>query len=62
MQYPDSKVHGANMEPTWVLWSPDGPTLAHESYYQGSWLIQCGDETQFIQHTFSHTQGRHSKG
>ena len=23
--YPDSKVHGANMGPTWVLWAPDGP-------------------------------------
>ena len=22
---PDSKVHGANMEPTWVLSAPDGP-------------------------------------
>ena len=24
-QYPDSKVHGANMGPTWVLSAPDGP-------------------------------------
>ena len=23
-QYPDSKVHGANMGPTWVLWARDG--------------------------------------
>ena len=23
--FPDSKVHGANMGPTWVLSSPDGP-------------------------------------
>ena len=22
---PDGKVHGANMRPTWVLWSPGGP-------------------------------------
>ena len=22
---PDSKVHGANMGPTWVLSAPDGP-------------------------------------
>ena len=22
---PDSKVHGANMGSTWVLWAPDGP-------------------------------------
>ena len=25
LSYPDSKVHGANMGPTWVLSSPDGP-------------------------------------
>ena len=25
MHYPDSKVHGANMGPTWVLSAPDGP-------------------------------------
>ena len=23
--FPDNKVHGANMGPTWVLSSPDGP-------------------------------------
>ena len=23
--FPDSKVHGANMGPTWVLSAPDGP-------------------------------------
>ena len=26
-QYPDNKVHGANMWPTWVLWAPDGPHI-----------------------------------
>ena len=26
--YPDSYVHGANMEPTWVLLAPDGPHVA----------------------------------
>ena len=25
LEYPDSKVHGANMGPTWVLSAPDGP-------------------------------------
>ena len=24
---PDSKVHGANMGPTWVLSAPDGPLV-----------------------------------
>ena len=26
-KYPDSKVHGANMGPTWVLSAPDGPHI-----------------------------------
>ena len=26
---PDSKVHGANMAPTWVLSAPDGPHVGH---------------------------------
>ena len=30
--YLDSKVHGANMGPTWALSAPDGP---HEPWYQG---------------------------
>ena len=25
IMFPDSKVHGANMGPTWVLSAPDGP-------------------------------------
>ena len=25
MHVPDSKVHGANMGPTWILSAPDGP-------------------------------------
>ena len=25
--YPDSKVHGSNMRPTWVLSAPDGPHI-----------------------------------
>ena len=38
--YPDSKVHGANMGPTWVLSAPDGPhvspmNLAIRVYYSG---------------------------
>ena len=32
----DSKVHGANMGPTWVLSAPDGPKCwPHEPCYQG---------------------------
>ena len=32
--YPDSKIHGANMGPSWVRSAPDGP---HEPCYQGSY-------------------------
>ena len=28
-QHPDSKIHGANMGPTWVLSAPGGPHVGH---------------------------------
>ena len=43
--YPDSKVHGANMGPTWVLWAPDGPMLAPGTLLSGlSYLDIAGGE------------------
>ena len=39
MGSPDSKVHGANMGPTWVLSAPDGSHVGpmnHEPCYQGN--------------------------
>ena len=41
---PDSKVHGANMGPTWVLSAPDGPhvgpmNLAIREYIATKWAI-----------------------
>ena len=44
--YPDSKVHGANMGPTWVLSAPDGPhvgpvNLAISLYIKISTLGLC---------------------
>ena len=36
---PDSKVHGANMGPTWVLSAPCGP---HEPCYQGCYPAEHG--------------------
>ena len=35
---PDSKVHGANMRPTWVLSARDGPMLAPWALLSG-WLL-----------------------
>ena len=38
----DSKTHGANMGPTWVLSAPDGaPRWPHEPCYQGSATFKC---------------------
>ena len=42
-RYPDSKIHGANMGPTWVLSAPDGPhvdpmTLAIRV---AGWIHKC---------------------
>ena len=33
--YPDSKVHGANMGPTWVLSAPDGPHVGPMNLLSG---------------------------
>ena len=33
---PDNKVHGANMGPTWVLSSPDGPHVGTWSLFSGT--------------------------
>ena len=41
---PDSKVHGANMGPTWVLSVPDGPHVGPMPCYQGYTLYNmCTD-------------------
>ena len=39
--FPDSKIHGANMGPTWVLLAPCWP---HEPYYQGEWPCRAHQE------------------
>ena len=35
---PDSKVHGANMGPTWVLSAPDGPHVGPMNLVMTGWL------------------------
>ena len=37
--YPDSKVHGANMGPTWVLSAPDGPHVGPMSLAIRVWIV-----------------------
>ena len=49
IRFPDNKVHGANMGPTWVLSAPDGPHVGpmnlaiRDSYCQGSY--HCGQHS-----------------
>ena len=35
---PDSKVHGANMGPTWVLAAPDGPHVGPMNLFIRVWI------------------------
>ena len=39
--YLDSRVHGANMGPTWALSAPVGPMLAPWILLSGCILLQC---------------------
>ena len=41
--YPDNKVHGANMGPTWV-----GPCWTHESCYKGSLPVGLSDQCPLV--------------
>ena len=40
---PDSKIHGANMGPTWVLWPQMGPMLAPWTLLSGVSLFLSVD-------------------
>ena len=48
--YPDSKVHGANMGPTWVLSAPDGPHV-------GPMKLAIGVVLYFLK-TIQHAKGQ----
>ena len=39
---PDSKVHGANMGPSWVLSAPDGPHVGPMNIVIKDILVKCG--------------------
>ena len=55
---PDSKVHGANMGPTWVLSVPDGPHVGPMNLpIRGAvealeWMINFVTWTLFTQHIY----------
>ena len=44
--FPDSKVHGANMGPTWVLSAPDGPHVGPMNLAIKDWYIWAISKTQ----------------
>ena len=46
--YPDNKVHGANMGPTWVLSAPDGPHV-------GPTNLVIREQLQVLQLVIFHT-------
>ena len=64
--YPDSKVHGANMGPTLVLSTPDGPHVGPMNF--AIWVamqIHDSDSKQLNCHTkqcILHTKTRYSTG
>ena len=45
--YPDSKVHGANMGPTWVLSAPGGPHVGPMNLAIREMLFLCGREVMY---------------
>ena len=42
--FPDSKVHGANMGPTWALSTPDGPHVGPMKLVIRVVSVHCGDQ------------------
>ena len=75
-RFPDSKVHGANMGPTWVLSAPDGPHVGPMNlairgcmnYRPRNMLMvsAVGSQVRFqmhwqISHTRSYVQGNWSE-
>ena len=45
--FPDGKVNGANMGPTWVLSAPDGPHVGHMNLANRD-IIVFKDVTSFL--------------
>ena len=59
---PDSKIHGTNMGPTWILSAPDGPhvgpmNLAIREAYMPWYTLPCVEwlHTNLIQGMFRYT-------
>ena len=50
MIYPDSKVHGANMGPTWVLLAPDGPHVGPMNLAIWVMLQRAGASASIVLH------------
>ena len=50
-EYPDSKVHGVNMGPTWVLSAPDGPQVGPMNFVI---RVLSGKHVSIIYPLYSH--------
>ena len=57
VNYPDSKVHGANMGPTWVLSAPDGPHVGHMNL--AIRVVQFWKLSSFVLKLFSLREAEH---
>ena len=60
-KFPDSKVHGANMESTWVLSTPAGPHVGHVNLAIRIVNLKCFDTTaQFYYYScfFTHCSSK----
>ena len=50
--YPDSKVHGANMGPTWVLSAPDGPHVGPMNFALRIGITRHRDDQVWVACTY----------
>ena len=66
--YPDSKVHGVNMGPTWGRQDPGAPHVGHEPCYLGMLpcisarccIVELSDSVIFSHHIFIHIAGKYA--
>ena len=59
ISFPDSKVHGANMGPIWVLSAPDGPHVGPMNFVIWVGLVQSCDN---MDNLFQNTHNRQPIG
>ena len=55
MTHPDSKIHGANMGPTWVLSAPDGPHVGPTNLAIRHIMLPCDVTRQWVDYELTMT-------